>query len=259
VPVDPRRKAATTVQRFGRVAITGGSTLFAGAATDGGSVFILAGGLVIDASKVLTSSAGAGSVGIIAVTAGRLWLVDGAKLLSTVRGSGRADPIIVSGRSILIDGRRHTQSATEIGSIATGSAAAGPVSVSAGDLRILVNGEISSSTGRVGTGGSVTLDVRHALSIDGSGSNLATGIVTQAGEGSGYPLRLRRADPVQWPWLLDLTKLARALAICTTGTSSDRSHRRHSRAGCVHSPMNSVDSVCRAAGVRRYSQAASSS
>jgi hypothetical protein len=43
--------------------------------------------------------------GLLFVTAGQLALFDGAELLSNVRG-GRAAPIFVDSRSILIDGHR---------------------------------------------------------------------------------------------------------------------------------------------------------
>jgi filamentous hemagglutinin family protein len=185
VSVDPRRTRAATVRRFGRVAISRGSTLKAGyPSTGGGSVFIRAGGLLIDASKVLTGNAGAGSAGMIAVTAGRLWLVDGAKLLSTVRGSGQGDPIIVSARSIVIDGRSDTESATKIGTITTGSATAGRITVSAGNLRILANGEISSSTDGSGRAGRVSVAVRGALRINGASAVLPTGLLAETARGS---------------------------------------------------------------------------
>jgi filamentous hemagglutinin family protein len=151
VPVNPRRKAATTVARFGRVAIKGGSTFDA-------------------------VNAAAGKAGGLAVTAGRLRLSGGAQLLSTGEDSGHGDPIRVSARSILI------QKGAEIASNALGTGNGGSVQITAGNLRILAGGAIVSRTIADGNGGNVRVTAR-SLRVAGSGAiNSFTGGAGRGGE-----------------------------------------------------------------------------
>jgi filamentous hemagglutinin family protein len=150
VPVDPRRRAALTVRRFGRAAIAGNS--------------------VLDAT--------AGKAGLLAVTAGRLSLTGGAELLS-FGGSGPGAPILVSAPSIRIDG------GAEIASIAQGPENGGSVRVAAQTLRIVGNGQIVSSTKRKGNAGDVTVIARN-LELAGFGAIASD----TSGEGNGGRVRV---------------------------------------------------------------------
>ena len=65
-----------------------------------------------------------------------------------------------------------------------GAGNAGRVTVSTGDLAISHNGEIQSLTFELGNGGDVTVNAQGRVSIDGSGAQLPTGLLTNAQPGS---------------------------------------------------------------------------
>ena len=247
VPVDPRNTPALTVGNFGSVDIKGGSKLDVGnpgVLGTGGSVFIHAGALTIDASEigadnygsgsggvialrgetqivlsngssvhafalgsgsgagislltarpgaisaadgslVLTSSAGSGTAGPLAVTTGRLTLTNGGELASIVQSTGGAAPVAVSPDSVVLDGRATPNLLTVIGSLTTGRGTAAEVAVAAGTLTILANGEIISRIAGPGNAGNVSLSAPGAVSIDGTSTNFQAGILSQANFGS---------------------------------------------------------------------------
>jgi large exoprotein involved in heme utilization and adhesion len=101
-------------------------------------------------------------------------------------GTGKGGDIAVTVAGALsIDGTSSTVP-TGITALTGSNGDAGNVVVSAGSLSIVTNGLISVDTlGGTGAAGSVTVNVAGALSIDGSGSNLFTGITSQSGFSSG--------------------------------------------------------------------------
>jgi large exoprotein involved in heme utilization and adhesion len=223
VPVDPRNTPALTVTSFGPVAINGGSTLDVSnflVPGNGGSVFIRTGALTIDASTITsaTINASGGNAGSIIVTAGALSIVNGGQMTSATFGPGNAGSVTVTAGSLSIANNGGITSSTSGsghgGSVSvnvagqltidgkstnpgllTGISAnvepgtsgrAGNVIVSAGELSIINNGQITSSTYGSGGGGSVSVNVAGQLTIDGTSGNsdFPTGISAQAAPGS---------------------------------------------------------------------------
>ena len=216
VPVNPRNAQGLTAKRFGRVTITGGSTLDVGnpgGHGHAGSVFIRSGSLTIDDSTIEADNHGArtggeivleaggrialgdgaavetvdfgrGRGGRLSVSTGRLVLTDGAALATIAEGIGAAGPVDVAAGAILIDGRGDPSSATSLGSVTLAKGQAGAVTISAGSLSIFANGEVIGVTFGRGGGGNLALDVRGALSIDATGAAQVTGVIADAETGS---------------------------------------------------------------------------
>ncbi len=218
VPVNPRSAQGLTAKRFGRVTITGGSTLEVGnpgGHGHAGSVFIRSGSLTIDDSTieadnhgartggeivleadgrialgdgatVETVAFGSGRGGRLSVSTGRLALTDAASLVTVAEGIGAAGPVDVAAGAILIDGRGDPSSATGLGSYSDTPAKgqAGAVTISAGSLSIFANGVVLGATFGRGGGGNLALDVRGALSIDATGAAQVTGVIADAEAGS---------------------------------------------------------------------------
>jgi filamentous hemagglutinin family protein len=100
VPVDPRNTPALTVGNFGSVDIKGGSKLDVGnpgVLGTGGSVFIHAGALTIDASEIGADNYGSGSGGVIALRGESQVALTGSSLVhAAALGSGGGAGILVS-------------------------------------------------------------------------------------------------------------------------------------------------------------------
>ncbi len=154
----------------------------------------VAGQLTIDGSKEnlqtgptgIRADAEPGSsnaAGTVSVSAGSLSISNNGEISATTFVSGNAGSVTVSVLGQLtIDGSAETLAHTGIFSQAqpSSSGGGGSVSVSAGTLSIVSDGEITSSTFGKGKGGDVSVTVAGALSLD-----RAAGIFSQAEPGSG--------------------------------------------------------------------------
>lgn len=146
-----------------------------------GSVTVNADTLLIDGTAGSTDTftgissgsqdGAAGNAGTIAVTSGTTTVLNRGIISSNTSGSGTAGTVTVSSATILIDGRGTPVYFTGISSDSTGTAsgAAGAVSVSGDDIRILGGGHVSSTTAGTGAGGQVTLTGGTIL-IDATGA-----------------------------------------------------------------------------------------
>jgi large exoprotein involved in heme utilization and adhesion len=142
---------------------------------------------------IASQTSGSGNAGNVTVTAGTLSIVNNGQITSATNASGDAGNVTVTASDQLtIDGSQALPfpqaGPTGIFSAAVGgNGAAGIVSVTAGTLSIVNNGEVLSSTFASGDAGSITVAVSGQLTIDGSGGNpealAATGIFSQAEPG----------------------------------------------------------------------------
>jgi filamentous hemagglutinin family protein len=179
VPVDPTNTPALTVKTFGPVDIKNGSTLNVSDRINlgsGGSVFIRAGALTIDASNINADNYGSNPGGSVVVSAGSLMLANGGQILDRTLASGDAGSILVTvSDQLTIDSSAGIFSQARPGS--TGNA--GTVAVTVGSVSILNSGAISGSTFASGNAGSIKITASGRLTIDSSG-----GIFSQANSGS---------------------------------------------------------------------------
>jgi filamentous hemagglutinin family protein len=184
----------------GNIAVTAGTLSIANGgeisaatfgASNGGSFFInVAGQLTIaGASGITSASFSTGKAGSVLAMAGNLTLLGNGVISAATFGPGNGGnvSIAVSGK-LTIDGTSGnpaiaTGISSQAGARSMGNA--GSVTISAGRLSIVNNGEISSLTFGPGNGGSVTVVV-GGLSIDGTGGNpvFLTGISSRANPGS---------------------------------------------------------------------------
>jgi len=174
----------------------------------GGSITIVAGELALhNGANVLASSCATASCnsdpaspatvgdgpggGVIVSVGGSLTVDSGASLGTTVSAAGNAGDVSVTvAGPLTID--MSVGAATSlfqgIASQTTGTGNAGNVTVTAGTLSMVNNGEIFSATGASGNAGDVSVSAFHKLTIDGSGGAPAaspTGIFSEAVAGSG--------------------------------------------------------------------------
>jgi filamentous hemagglutinin family protein len=128
-----------------------------------------------------------GGAGVLTVTTGTLLLSAGAIFGSQSLGSGNAAPISFDANNITVQNsipNSPGQILTGIRSDTKGAATAALLTIDAGALSILANGEIVSNTFGTGNAGAVTVNVSGALSIDATGARISTGIGTVASPGS---------------------------------------------------------------------------
>jgi filamentous hemagglutinin family protein len=131
-----------------------------------------------------------GAAGTVQVAAGTLSIVGGGEIACSTfaAGAGGGVSVAVAG-ALTIDGAGASKasltgitSASNLGS----KGKAGNVTLTAGSLTIVRDGEISSGTFGGGRGGNVSVAVAGALTINGEGTSGFTGIDTQAnGESTG--------------------------------------------------------------------------
>jgi large exoprotein involved in heme utilization and adhesion len=122
------------------------------------------------------------------VKAGTLDVVGGGEITSDAFATGNGGNVSVSVAGRLTINGTGTSFFTGISADAVqgSSGNAGDVTVTAGTLEILHNGEISGGTSGFGKGGEVSVKVLGRLTIDGVGSNqnFVTGITAEAASGS---------------------------------------------------------------------------
>jgi filamentous hemagglutinin family protein len=167
VPVDPRNAAALSVGNFGPVDLKGGSKLDVGnpgLVGAGGSVFIHAGSLTIDASEIGADNYGSGPGGVIALRGEtQVALSRGTSVHAAALGSGSGAGISVSTAppgTISAD-------ASLVLSGSTGSGSAGPLAASTGQLTLTNGAQPASITQGTGNGGPVVVSA-GTVALDGT-------------------------------------------------------------------------------------------
>jgi filamentous hemagglutinin family protein len=156
IAVDPKGGPTATVTAFAPVAISGGAKLDA---SGGGSVFIHAGALTIDASEISADNPGAGAGGQISLRGDTITISGGADIHALALGSGRgADVVLASAGDAVLDAAQ-----ARVGTFAAGPS--GSLSVTAGGTLSLQNGAaLSAATAGTGAAGSITVTA-HDLTI----------------------------------------------------------------------------------------------
>jgi hypothetical protein len=119
-----------------------------------------------------------GNAGRVTVRAGMLDIVKNGEITSSTFAEGNAGRVIVEADQLTIDGAG-TEFAGIISSAQEGTGDAGLVSVRAGTLDIVNDGEIASSTFAEGDAGRVIVEADQ-LTIDGAGAEGFTGIQSEA-------------------------------------------------------------------------------
>jgi large exoprotein involved in heme utilization and adhesion len=131
------------------------------------------------------ASPGSGNGGNVTVTTNNLRIADSGQISSSTFAGGDSGNVSIKvADGLTIDGGGRT---TGIFSQANPGSRknAGTVSVSAGSLSIIDNGQIAVGTFGPGSGGSISVDVAGGLTIDGATApGLFTGIASQANKGS---------------------------------------------------------------------------
>ena len=139
----------------------------------------------------ITSNAfGRGNAGIVTVNAASLAITNGSEISASTFGAGAGGDVMVTAAGNLLINGGASPLATGIFSLTAarnpGGGKAGSVTVTAGDLTILINGEISSSTFGSGSAGSVLVSVPGGtLTIDGTSAIGLTGISSASATSSG--------------------------------------------------------------------------
>jgi filamentous hemagglutinin family protein len=178
IPVDPRNTAGSTVTSFGPVDIKGGSTLDVSdpkTLGSGGSVFIRAGALTIDASEINADNYGSGAGGKLILRGdSQLALTNGGNVHSFAQASGSGAAIILRSTTGTLTA---DNSIVAVGSNSSGNS--GKLVVSGGQV-VLTNGaQLTSIAQSTGDGGPIAIKANDLLIAD-SATNVTS---TTAGAG----------------------------------------------------------------------------
>jgi len=183
VAVDPRNTAASTVTGFGPVDVKGNSTLDVSDRTNlgsGGSVFIRAGALTIDASEVNADNYGSGPGGVLSLRGdNQITLSSGGNVHAVAMSSGSGADVLLSTAptgSILAD-------AAMIMTDTFGRGSGGSISIVAGQLALQNLTNVLAQSFGLGSGGDVVVSVGGPLNID-SGASLGTAAFSAGNAGN---------------------------------------------------------------------------
>jgi filamentous hemagglutinin family protein len=176
----------------GQIALANGASVHAGGVGvgRGGSVMATteASNIDLDNSSINADTKGAGNAGDVSVRAAALNIFNNGVISSGTSGSGNGGTVSVTvAGQLSIAGKPDgslTGIASDAGPSSTGNA--GNVVVSAGTLKLVSNGEISSTTFAFGNAGTVSVTVGDQLNIDGTSANSSflTGIAAETEVGS---------------------------------------------------------------------------
>ncbi|MCL1469918.1 filamentous hemagglutinin N-terminal domain-containing protein [Argonema antarcticum] len=164
--------------------ISGDSLLSTGISTGKGSPEIMAGVISLNATegiKIASSRIGnnvnidaTGNSGNINITTGQLSITNGAQLNASTYGQGNAGTMTINARdTVSLDGvgsnglPSAAGSRVELGAVGQG----GTVNITTGSLRITNGAVLGASTLAQGNAGTVTINARDTISLDGVGSN----------------------------------------------------------------------------------------
>jgi large exoprotein involved in heme utilization and adhesion len=161
-----------------------------------GDLLVSGRGIPDGATGIFARTYGSRDAGRVTVSARNIELRDGGLISSSTFGTGNAGGTQVTATSRLsIDSANGGGFASGIvsnsnvppGQVGTATSAAGNaglVRVHAGSLMLSAGGRIGSQTQTTGAGGNVSVTVPGAVSIDGAGTALPTGILANAEPGS---------------------------------------------------------------------------
>jgi filamentous hemagglutinin family protein len=176
VPIDPRDTMALTVTSFGRVDVTGHATLDASTPSgpgSGGSVFIRAGTLTIDASTISANNSGVGPGGQLVLRGdSQVRLSSGAAVQAVALGSGTGAAVTIStapGGTIQAD-------ASSLAAGSAGSGDGGAVLVQTGQLTLSNGAAFASAATASGKGSWIAITADSVVLDGGATQNLSTGI-----------------------------------------------------------------------------------
>jgi filamentous hemagglutinin family protein len=192
VTVDPRNAAATTMANFGPIDINGSSTLDVSDPTNlgsGGSVFIRAGALTIDASEINADNYGSGSGGVLSLRGdNQITLSNGASVHALAMGSGNGADVLLSTAptgSISAD-------AAMVMTDTLGPGNGGSISIVARQLALHNGTNVLAQSSGSGSGGDVVVSVGGSMTVD-SGASLGT--IANA-DGNAGSISVTAAGPV---------------------------------------------------------------
>ncbi len=167
VPVDPRNTPGLTVTNFGPVDIKGSSTLDVSDPQNlgsGGSVFIRAGALTIDASEINADNYGSGAGGMLSLRGdNQITLSNSAYAHAVAMGSGNGADVLLSTTS---SGLVSVDAATVL-TDSLGPGNGGALSLDAGRLTLSNGAGLISSTQGSGNGGPIKISANSVL-LDGA-------------------------------------------------------------------------------------------
>jgi filamentous hemagglutinin family protein len=181
------------VTATGALTLDGGSRIEVDAfgSRDGGSVAVSAAGIALHGNSYISSiTDAAGRGGKVTVRAGEMALTEMGRIRSVTRGRGVGGEIAVEvAGKLFIAETRDTVTPTGITSqtVGTGPDAGtgGKVTVSAGALDVLGDGDVTSLATGTGSAGDIVVTVAGTLTIDSFGISSQTGIASQTFEPDG--------------------------------------------------------------------------
>ncbi|WP_414589184.1 filamentous hemagglutinin N-terminal domain-containing protein, partial [Scytonema sp. PCC 10023] len=139
-------------------------------------------------SSVATGGEGKG--GDISISAGSLFVTNGAQLNASTFGKGDAGDITINARdTVSFDGRKDGFSSLALSSVATGrEGKGGDISITTGSLSLTNGARLITSTLGKGDAGNITIIARDTVSFDGTKDGFpsaAFSSVERGGEGKG--------------------------------------------------------------------------
>ncbi len=149
------------------------------------SLNIKSASLLIDNSTLSSSAYSTGNAGNVTVQARTVGIVNQGFLSSDTWSSGKAGQVSVTADQLSIDGKAATYATGIFSNAEEGSGHAGEITVQAGTLNIVNQGQIASSTWSSGNAGQVSVTADQ-LTINSQGARYATGIFSHAEAGSGH-------------------------------------------------------------------------
>ena len=123
---------------------------------------------------------GSGNAGEVTITVPEVRVLAGGEINTSTSGDGQAGQVTLTVDNLKVDGQGET---TLVQSASEGAGAGGQVLIEADGVELISGGQISTSTKSEGEGGVVQLSANN-LTVDGQGSGVRTGIVSEA-SGSG--------------------------------------------------------------------------
>jgi filamentous hemagglutinin family protein len=146
-------------------------------------------------------STGEGNGGSVNITAGTLAVTNGARLIASTFGQGDAGSVnILTRDTVLFDGvGNHGYSSAAFSNVeSTGKGNGGSVNITTGSLAVTNGAYLSARTFNRGDAGSVTINARDTVSIDGVGNRKSIRgvvessavLVESTGEGNGGDINI---------------------------------------------------------------------
>jgi filamentous hemagglutinin family protein len=141
---------------------------------------------------------GVGNGGNINITTGSLTVSNGAQLIASTLGQGKAGDVIINARDTVsfdgVDSNGVFSSAAFSSVQETGVGNGGDINITTGSLRVSNGAQLSASTSGQGKAGSVIISARDTVAFDGVGSNgLSSGAfssVRETGVGNGGDINI---------------------------------------------------------------------